>query len=160
MSTPIKLKIKDNSELRDKICSLYAMTDQISLAKWALSIAKRILCVSGIDYKNVDSLAEGFKVNELWQKGKAKIHDVRKAGFKIHKFARVCDSEIKKSAFRTAGQAVASGHMKEHAIIASDYAVKTIGLITKNDILSITEERKWQFNKLNKLKDKTSGREL
>ena len=57
------------------------------------------------------------------------MHDVRQAGFRIHKIARENNSEIKKTALRAAGQAVASGHMREHAMVASDYAVKTIGLI-------------------------------
>ena len=45
------------------------------------------------------------------------------------------------------------GHMIEHAMVASDYAIKTIGLITNNDIDAITKERKWQLNELNKLKN-------
>jgi len=43
--------------------------------------------------------------------------------------------------------------MKEHAIVASDYAIKTIGLITNNNMDAITKERKWQLNELNKLKN-------
>ena len=50
-----------------------------------------------------------------------------------------------------AGQAVASGHMREHAMVASDYAIKTIGLISSNDIQDITTEREWQLNELKKL---------
>jgi hypothetical protein len=65
----------------------------------------------------------------------------KQTGFKIHKIARKCDSEIKKIALRVTGQAVASGHMKEHAMVASDYAVKTMGLISSNDMDAITSER-------------------
>jgi hypothetical protein len=36
-------------------------------------------------------------------------------------------------------------------MVASDYAIKTIGLITKNDIKIITKERRWQFNELDRL---------
>ncbi len=56
----------------------------------------------------------------------------------------------KENSIRVAGQAVASGHMREHAIITSDYAVKTIGLISSNDIEAITFEREWQLNELKK----------
>jgi len=144
MTTQVKIKIKDNVKLRSKIDELYENTNQIDLAKWSLKIAKRILRVANIDYKDIDVIVEGFKINKLWQKGKASTHDVRQAGFKIHKLA--------KSTFRTVGQAIASGHMKEHAMVASDYAIKTIGLITNNDTNAITKERKWQLNELNKSK--------
>lgn len=35
-------------------------------------------------------------------------------------------------------------------MVASDYAIKTIGLISSNDIDAITFEREWQFNELKK----------
>ena len=33
----------------------------------------------------------GFKVNELWQIGEVRMHEVRQGGFKIHKVARESD---------------------------------------------------------------------
>lgn len=148
MSTKVKIKIIDNTNLRDEIDGLYDKMSQVILAKWSLLIAKRILELADIDYSSIDEVIDGFKANELWQAGKVRMHDVRQAGFKIHKVARECDSEIKKTALRVVGQAVSSGHMKEHAMVASDYAVKTIGLITSNDIDSVTLERQWQLNQL------------
>lgn len=63
----------------------------------------------GIDYSSIDEVADGFRVNVLWQTGKARMYDDRQSGFKIHKIARECDSEVKKAALRIVGQAVASG---------------------------------------------------
>jgi hypothetical protein len=150
MTTKVKIKIKDNSELREKIDELYEKISQVDLAKWSLLMAKHILDIADIDYNSIDAIVDGFMVNELWQTGNARMHDVRQAGFKIHKIARECESEIKKTAFRVTGQAVASGHMREHAMVASDYAIKTIGLINSNDIDAITFEREWQLNELKK----------
>lgn len=151
MPTQVKIKIKDNSELRMKIDELYEKTNQVDLAKWSLLMAKRILDIVGIDYHSVDEVVNGFKVNELWQIGEARMHDVRQAGFKIHKVARESNSEIKKTALRVVGHAVGSEHMREHAIVASDYAIKTINLISPNDFDAITKEREWQLNELKKL---------
>lgn len=151
MPTRVKIKIVDNSKLRQEIDELYEKTSQIDLAKWSLLIAKRILERVGTNYTSIDEIVEGFNINELWQVGKARMHDVRQAGFKIHKLARECESEIEKTALRVAGQAVGSGHMREHAMVASDYAIKTIGLISSNDIKSITLEREWQLNDLKKI---------
>ena len=150
VSTKVKIKIKDNNELRKAIDELYEDMDQISLAKWSLSMAKHILQIADIDYESIAEIVEGFKVNELWQVKKARMHDVRQVGFMIHKIARECDSEIKKTALRVVGQAVGSGHMKEHAMVASDYAVKTIGLINSNSMEAITREREWQLKEIKK----------
>jgi hypothetical protein len=114
----------------------------------ALMVAKHILDIVGIDYNSKDSVVEGFKTNELWQMGNARMHDARQASFKVHKIARECESKIERATFRTIAQAIASGHIREHAIIASDYAIKTIGLISSNNIDAISLEREWQLNEL------------
>jgi hypothetical protein len=151
MPTKPKMKIVDNNQLRVEIDELYEKMSRIDLAKWSLSIAKHILDIVGIDYNLIVDIADGFQVNELWQLDKAGMHDVRQAGFKIHKLARECDDEIRKTALRVAGQAVGSGHMKEHAMVASDYAVKTIGLLNSNNINAVTREREWQLNELKRI---------
>ncbi|MEK6189606.1 MAG: hypothetical protein N2A99_01270 [Carnobacterium alterfunditum] len=151
MSTKTKIKIVDNNQLRAEIDELYEKMSQVDLAKWSLSIAKHILNIVGIDYNLVADIADGFQINELWQLDKAGMHDVRQAGFKIHKLARECDDEIRKTALRVAGQAVGSGHMREHSMVASDYAIKTIGLLNSNNINAITREREWQLNELKRL---------
>lgn len=150
MPTKSKIKIVDNMELRKEIDNLYEKIDNINIAKWSISMAKHILEITKIDYNSIDEIVNGFKINELWQMDEAKVHEIRQAGFKIHKLAKECDSEITKNAFRVVGHAVASAHMKEHAMVASDYSIKTIGLITSNDITSITKERKWQLDELKK----------
>lgn len=150
MPTKAKIKVADNGELRADLDELYEKTSQVDLAKWSLLLAKHILGIAGIDYTSIVEIVDGFRVNEQWQTGEARMHDVRQAGFKIHQLARGCDSEVKKAALRAAGQAVASGHMREHAIVASDYAVKTVGLISSNDPGAITREREWQLSELKK----------
>lgn len=150
MPTKVKINIVDNSQLRAEIDELYEKMSQVDLAKWSLLLAKHILDIVGIDYNSVDEIVEGFNVNELWQVGKVRMHDVRQAGFKVHKLARECENEIKKTALRVTGQAVGSAHMKEHTMVASDYAIKTIDLISSNDFEAITKEREWQLNELKK----------
>jgi hypothetical protein len=151
MATKIKIKINDNKELRKEIDGFYENMDQKTLAKWSLAIAKHILKIVDIDYSSIDEIVEGFKISELWQVKEVRLHDIRQAGFKIHKIARESDSEIKRAALRVVGHAVASGHLREHAIIASDYAVKTIGLITSDNMEAITIEREWQLDEIKKL---------
>lgn len=151
MTTKVKIKIRDDSELREEIDGLYENTDAVDLAKWSLLMAKHILEIAEIDYFSMEEIVNGFKINELWQIDEARMHDVRQAGFKIHKLARESDSEIKKTALRVVGQAVGTGHMREHAMVASDYAIKLINLISPYDSDAVTKEREWQLKELKKI---------
>ena len=150
MATKTKIKIIDNTSLRAEIDELYEQTNQINLAKWAIKCAKHILPLTELEKIDMASIDNGFKINELWQIGNASVHEVRQAGFKIHEVARQCKSEIAKNAIRTVGQAVGVGHMREHAMVCSDYAIKTIQLAFPDQIDKISQERLWQLNELKK----------
>lgn len=152
MATKTKIKIIDNSSLRYEIDELYKQTSQINLSKWAIKCAKHVLTLT--DYEKIDmtTIENGFKIIELWQIGNASVHEVRQAGFKIHEVARQCKSELVKNAIRTVGQAVGVGHMREHAMVCSDYAIKTIQLAFPEQMDKISQERQWQLNELKKYK--------
>ena len=151
MPTKPKIKIDDNSELRAEIDKLYEITEQVVLAKWSIKCAKHILPLSEIEKIKMSDIESEIRINELWQVGKASVYEVRQAGFKIHAVARNCKTEIDKTAIRTVGQAIGVGHMKEHAMVCSDYAIKTIQLAFPNDKEKITAEREWQLKELNEL---------
>ncbi len=153
MPTHAKIKIKDNALLRAEIDTIYEASNQRQVAQWSIMIAKRILEIASIDDATIEVIREGFEVNKLWQEWKATKSEVRKLWFQIHKLARDSDSELQKTVFRVVWQAVSSGHMKEHAMVASDYAIKTIGLLTNYDIEAITQERQVQLHELSDLKD-------
>ncbi len=152
MSTKTKIKIVDNTSLRAEIDELYEQTNQINLAKWAIKCAIHVLPLTEFEKIDMTSIDNGFKINELWQIGNASVHEVRQAGFKIHEVARQCKSEITKNAIRAVGQAVGVGHMREHAMVCSDYAIKTIQIAFPDQIDEIKQERQWQLNELKKYK--------
>ncbi len=151
MSTKPKIKLVDSDELRYEIDNIYEQSTQIEVAKWAIEIAKHILDIVDIDYMSINEFIDGFNVNEQWQNGKARMHDVRQEGFKIHKLAREVKNDTLRNVYRVVGQAISSGHMKEHAMVASDYAVRVIGLLSSNSIEFIKEERQWQLRELKKI---------
>jgi len=152
MATRYKIKIADNEELRIEIDKLYEQASQIELAQWAIHCAKHVLTFSDAEIPDISIVENGFKTNELWQAGEASVHMVRQAGFKIHKAARECGSETVKNAIRTCGHAVGTGHMREHAMVCSDYAVKTVQLVFPDNMERITAERQWQLNALKQFK--------
>lgn len=149
-----KIKIVDNDEIRNKIVKKYTEQNQIILAKWSIKMAKHIIEITNLDISKYPQINEGFLVHELWQNNQARKHNVRQAGFKIHKTAREQNDEVIKNVFRVIGQAVGSGHMKEHSLIASDYAIKVINLMYSNNMVKVNEERNWQLNKLIELSNK------
>lgn len=154
MSTKTKIKINDDTELRIILDKEYEISSQIRLCKYALLLATHILAL--VQFKDIHNIViqEGFFVNEQWQKGKAFMHDVRQAGFKIHQMAKSCDEILTETTLRVVGHSVATGHMKEHAMVASDYAIKVINLMFPNDENRVHEERLWQIKHLKELPNK------
>lgn len=151
MPTKAKIKILDNPDLRTEIDNLYDSTSQVTLAQWAIECAKHVLPFADDEAIDMSNVYNGILVNQRWQVGGASVHEVRQAGFKIHACARQCQNEITKNAIRTSGQAVAVGHMREHAMVCSDYAIKTVQFVSSDSIEKITEERQWQLDTLKQL---------
>lgn len=143
-----KIKIVDNNEIRNKIDKIYEEQNQVVLAKWSLEIAKHIIEIINLDVNKYPEINEGFKINELWQNNQSRMFDVRQVGFKIHSIAREQNDEVIENVFRVIGQAIGSGHMKEHSMVASDYAIKVINLMYPNNIDKVNEERNRQLKKL------------
>lgn len=145
MTNKPKIKIIDDNQLRQNIEKKTHLLSQVELARWALIVAKRTLPYLENEFKNELNIENGFKINELWQHGNATVYQVRQAGFKVHEVARKCKSETARAAARSIGQAIGVGHMREHVMITSDYAIKAINLAFNNDINQVIEEREWQL---------------
>jgi len=154
MATAVKIKISDHTALRAEIEKRADSLNQVDLSKWALLCAKHVLLYSELEFPSNETVSEGFLTNELWQAGKGTVHLVRQAGFNIHAVARQCKTVLATTALRTAGHAVGVGHMKEHAMVCSDYAIKTIQLAFSGNKDKITEERQWQLNELKRFSEK------
>lgn len=147
----VKIKIKDDEKLREEIDKVYQTSSRQILAKWAVNTAIRIMEKAGIDYSCINEVQEGIRVNGLWQKGQARIYDVRQIALRVNSLCKTAATEIEKTVLRTAMHAIASGHMGEHSIVASDYAVKAINLIYQNDPCAISREREAQLDDLQNL---------
>lgn len=65
--------------------------------------------------------------------------------FLIHELAREEKDPIKEKALRVMGQVAATPHVKRHALIASDYAVKVINLLYPGNLDEVKKERELQI---------------
>lgn len=152
MPTKVKIKIKDNENLRKQLDSEYEKHTQIELCKYSILLAKHILQIIEFNDINNPIIQYGFNINEKWQKGNATMHEVRQVGFAIHRLAKANENALIQNTLRVVGQAVATGHMKEHAMVASDYAIKVINILSLNNDDAVTAERLWQIECLKAIK--------
>ena len=161
MPTVAKIKIYDIPELRKQLDTLYDKSSQKEIAKWALKLAKHILEQYAPSYETDKTILKGYSINECWQKGiMIKMYDLRQVGFSIHRLAKEQESNIICMALRVVGQAVGTAHMKEHGMVASDYAIKCFNIAYPNNKDKVEQERLWQINELRKICSETDKRDL
>ncbi len=148
MPTVTKITIDDNRKLREELDSLYEQATQKQVARWSLELATHMLHEYAPQYLENQIICNGFSTHKKWQKDEVKVHNVRQAGFQIHRLAKGCKDTTTQIALRIAGHAVATGHMKEHGMVASDYAIKLIHTGSNLEKCNVTHERIWQINTL------------
>ena len=112
---------------------------------YALRLAVHIMETAGYNDPHNPAITAGFPSTASGRLGAARMHDVRQAGFAVHKLARQAPDELTTAVLRVVGQAIGTGHMPEHAMVASDYAIKVINLLYPSDRAAITHERQWQI---------------
>ena len=150
--TRAKINIADAPELREKLDREYELASKIQVCKFALKLAAHIREQINSSDPVHATIRTGFSVNELWQKGLTRVQDVRRASFKIHQMAKASEDAVVQAGLRVIGHAVATWHMKEHAMVASDYAIKVINLLKPDDMEAVRAERLWQINQLNEMR--------
>lgn len=83
--------------------------------------------------------------------GLATAYEVRQSGFLANKLGEESVSETSKFAGRVFAQAIATGHMRGHAIVSADYAIKVINLKYPNDMDAVVAERERQIQLVAKI---------
>ncbi|MNO34128.1 hypothetical protein D3C76_241560 [compost metagenome] len=143
-----KLKIGDNIALRNQLEETLEKLPQKDLAKWALRVAVEHLKHLDQHLVNDPRIDLGIETLEKRITGDIRAFDLRKVGFIVNELAKESTSEPSKYAARSFAQAIATGHMRGHAIVSSDYAVKLVNYISKNDdsvAETATKERERQL---------------
>jgi len=79
------------------------------------------------------------------------MFNVRQAEFEVHKLAKVCNDPIIQATLRVAGQAEGTEHLRVHAGVASEYAIKAINLKYLNDVNAVKAERERQIATLRQI---------
>jgi hypothetical protein len=131
---------------------LVEKTDQKTLAVWAIDCALRVMPYFAEKYPNDQRPQRAIETLRVWvDTGIFTMAVIRKASLDSHAAAReVGEDTSARSAARAAGQAVATAHVKTHAMGAALYAQQAIYRATESTDVdaAITKERKWQYQHL------------
>ena len=140
-----------------KLVELIEITDHKILAMWAIDCAERVMPYFEENYPEDQRPRQALEALQLWIKtGIFKLAVIRKASLDSHAAAReVGEDNPARSAARSAGQAVATAHVRTHAIGAALYALQAIHRATNEDAVeqAIDQERAWQYQRLRELRE-------
>ena len=147
LPSPYKLKILDDDRKRLELEQILVQLPQKQLAQWAMKHATRFMALIDIgdDLKKQQILTQVQEVFEVRLEGKVSAYELRKAGFLAQQLSQQAKSPVSKYAARVFAQAVATAHMRGHAIVSADYAVKVINLQSPDDMQAVVRERKKQI---------------
>ncbi|MGE7615532.1 putative immunity protein [Paenibacillus sp. NPDC101420] len=88
----------------------------------------------------------GIETLEKRIAGGIRAFDLRKVGFIVNELAKESTTEASKYAARSFAQAIATGHMRGHAMVSSDYAVKMVNISNNFSVAeAATKERERQL---------------
>ncbi len=145
--SPYKIKIIDDLDERNKLEHILERLSQKELAIWARKNAERFISYINIgDEKLKNDII--FKTSDILQKRidrKLSAFELRKAGFLANTLAQNSINEISKFSSRVYAQTIATGHMRGHAIVSSDYAIKVNNLLNNNSKDKAIKERNKQI---------------
>lgn len=142
-----KIKINDDLEKRIELELILEKLPQYYLSYWAITNAKRYIDDININNENLKKsiIEESLQALENRLNGKINAYNLRKAGFLANTLSKKSVSEVSKYAARVFAQAIATGHMRGHAIVSSDYVIKVINLKYTNNYNIVINERNIQI---------------
>jgi hypothetical protein len=118
------------------------------MVKYGLLLGQHILDMTNTE--PCSEIMECFEINKKWLngetgKGFAKFQIARNAADKLLDLARDEKDPIKEKIYRIMAQIANTPHVKDHALWASDYAIKLINKIYPNNFDEIRKEREIQI---------------
>jgi hypothetical protein len=141
-------KIDDIPDLRIELENIFNSKTHKEMVKYSLLLGQHILKITNID--PCSEIIECFEINKKWLngetgKGFAKFQIARNVAGKLLDLARGEKDPIKEKVYRIMAQIANTPHVKNHALWASDYAIKLINKLYPNDFDEIKNERKIQI---------------
>lgn len=123
--------------------------DHKALALWAADCAERVIGHFELAHPSDDRPRKAIEGSRAWARGEIGVAKAREIAIAAHAAARKVNEESARAAARSAGHAVATAHMFQHARHAADYAIKALSN-AEVDADKADMEREWQIQHLTK----------
>ena len=136
-------KLDDVPELKVKLISIYETKSHKDVSRYSLLLAEHVLALSGMPRN--ETVESCFTVSRAWQEGLAKFQEARQVAFALHRLAREETNPVFVLTYRTLGQIAATPHVKRHALVGSDYAVKLVNRMYPGDLEQVRAMRNLQI---------------
>lgn len=146
-----KIKIIDDALLRNELVNLFIHKTHKTIVKWAIFLIKETMSIYSFNQEQKKEIFDAILLMDNWENDLSKLSLIRTRAFLFHKYAREAQNQKEKIAFRVIAQSVSSCHVKEHALIASDYQVKLNNYESSKDISLSKNLRKRQIDELKKI---------
>ena len=134
------------------IAELASRTNHRRLAVWAADCAERVLPYLEERYPEDNRPRKAIEAARAWaQTGVFRMADIRKIALATHAAAReVKDEKAACSAARAAGHALATAHVRTHAIAAAMYTATALrdAVEPAHAEVATDKEREWQLQHL------------
>jgi hypothetical protein len=144
-------KLDDIPELKVQLIAVFDATTWRNVSKYSLLLADHILRLTDVPKTGV--IKKCYEINERWQNGETTFQEARALAGKIHNLARAESNPVREKALRAIAQVALTPHVKRHALIASDYAVKVINLMHPGDMDEVRKERELQVRLMESLEE-------
>ncbi len=135
-----------------KLLSLVQESDKKTLAIWAKGCAEWVLPYFTQSFPTDPRPQQALDTLQDWiDSGRFSMKTIRSAALAAHAAAReVGEDSPARSAARSAGQAVSTAHVKEHALAAANYALQAIfrANIDNNPSEAVSAEKARQTQQL------------
>ena len=141
-----KIKVTDIPQKRLELEKLLEQLPHKEIARWAVENVRRFIedIENFADKESI--LEETLNVFQQRLEGKISAYQLRQAGFLANTLSKRSKADISKFAARVYAQAIASAHMRGHAMVSSDYAIKVIQLKDPKDLDRVRVERERQIS--------------
>ena len=136
-------KLDDIPELKETLISIYETKSHKDVSRYSLLLAEHVLALTGMPRN--ETIESCFTVTRAWQGGTAKFQEARQVAFALHRLAREETDPVYVLVYRTLGQIAATPHVKRHALVASDYAVKLVNRMFPGNLEKVREMRETQI---------------
>ncbi len=147
LPSPYKVAIWDDSEKRLELEQILDRLPQKELARWALENSRDFLSLIDIgdEVEKNKMIRQACEAFDARLRNEISPYELRKVGFTANLLSKNAQNQIAKYAARVFVQAISTVHMRGHAIVSADYAIKVRNLQEADKLELVRKEREKQI---------------